>query len=267
MTEARGPAGPGDGTHGRHTPGRPCWVSLMVHRLTTAERFYGELFGWEFEQGPQQLGPYSRALLGGHRVGGIGQLAPGLDLPIAWTPHFASDDVDRTAETLRLCGGTVGVGPVEAPHTGRLLLGSDPSGAVFGVWQGVPSSGTAVSGVHGTPAWVELLTFETARVTKFYKALFGYEEEPAVSADVDHVTLRLGGSPVAGVHGVGNALPRDRGSHWLTYFQVDDTDETLRQVVALGGQVLRPAHDSEHGRVATVTDPEGGLFAVVQGPR
>ncbi|MFF4017169.1 VOC family protein [Streptomyces sp. NPDC001843] len=267
MTEARGPFGPRGGTHGRRAPGTPCWVSLMVHGLTATERFYGGLFGWKFEPGPQQLGPYSWALLDGHRVGGIGQLAPDLHLPIAWTPHFATDDVDRTAETVRLCGGTVGVGPVEARGTGRLVIGSDTSGAVFGVWQGVPGTGTAVIGVHGTPAWTELLTFETASVTKFYKALFGYEEEQVVCAGVDYVTLRLDGVPVAGVHGVGHSLPRDRGSHWLTYFQVEDADDALRRVAELGGRVLEPAHDSAHGRVAKVADPEGALFAVVQDPR
>lgn len=32
----------------RHTPGTPCWVSLMVHGLDRTQTFYGELFGWEF---------------------------------------------------------------------------------------------------------------------------------------------------------------------------------------------------------------------------
>jgi predicted enzyme related to lactoylglutathione lyase len=147
------------------------------------------------------------------------------------------------------------------------VLGSDPSGAVFGVWQGAAFAGTAITGVRGTPAWNELRTFETASVVKFYKTVFGYEEEPVVSADFDYVTLRLEGRPVAGIHGVGHTLARERGSHWLTYFQVDDADETLRQVVGLGGQVLDPAHESAHGRVATVADPEGTLFSVVQDPR
>ncbi|MEU5599420.1 VOC family protein [Streptomyces sp. NPDC020298] len=271
MTEARGSAGPNGGAHTRRAPGTPCWVSLMVHGLTTTEEFYGELFGWEFEPGPQQLGPYVRALLDGRRVAGIGELAPDLELPIAWTPYFASDDVGLTAETVRLCGGTVGVGPLDAPDEGRLVLGSDTSGAVFGVWQGAPGyPGTAITGVHGTPAWNELLTFETSSVSKFYKTVFGYAEEPeepGAAADSDYVTLRLAEGPVAGIHGVGHALPRGRGPHWLTYFQVDDAEETLRQVAELGGRVLEPAHDTAHGRVATVTDPEGARFSVVQDPR
>ncbi|MEV7685059.1 VOC family protein [Streptomyces bungoensis] len=263
MTEARESAGP----HARTAPGTPCWVSLMAHRLTATEEFYEALFGWEFRPGPQQLGPYVRALIDGQEVAGMGQLPPENRLPIAWTPYFASDDVDRTAEQVRLCGGTVAVGPLDAADAGRLAIASDPSGAVFGIWQGAPHLITALSGVPGTPAWIELLTFETESVAKFYETVFGYAEEPVVSADFDYVTLRLGGRPVAGLHGVGHALPRDRGSHWLTYFQVADADETLRQVTGLGGQVLKTAHDSPHGRVATVADPEGAVFSVIENPR
>ena len=267
MTEVRGSAGGHDGTHARRAPGTPCWVSLMVHGLTTTEEFYGALFGWEFQPGPQQLGPYVRALLDGREVAGIGQLPPDLHLPIAWTPYFASDDVDLTAETVRLCGGTLGVGPLDAAEAGRMAIGSDPSGAVFGIWQASAHPGTAVTGVPGTPAWNELLTFETGGVAKFYETVFGYEEEPVVSAGFDYVTLHVGGHPVAGIHGVGLSLPRDRGPHWLTYFEVAEVDATLRGVTALGGRVLKPARDSAHGRVAPVADPEGAVFSVIESPR
>jgi predicted enzyme related to lactoylglutathione lyase len=239
----------------------------MAHGLAATEEFYGALFGWEFEPGPQQLGPYVRALLDGQEVAGIGQLPPDRHLPIAWTPYLSSDDVDQMAETVRLCGGTVGVGPLDMAEAGRLLIASDPSGAVFGIWQAAEHHGMAVSGVPGTPSWNELLTFETASVAKFYKTVFGFQEEAVVSAGLDYVTLHVGGRPVAGIHGVGNALPRDRGPHWLTYFEVAGTDETLHRVAELGGQVLKPAHDTEHGRVATVADPEGAVFSVVQSPR
>lgn len=267
MTEARGSAGPNGETHARHATGTPCWVSLMVHALAATQDFYGALFGWEFQPGPQQLGPYVRALLNGREVAGIGQLPPDRHLPIAWTPYLASNNVDLTADTVRLCGGTVGVGPLDAAEAGRLAICSDPSGAVFGIWQGAEHRGTAITGVPGTPAWNELLTFESVNVAKFYETVFAYEEEPVVSADSDYVTLLIDGRPVAGIHGVGTSLPRDRGPHWVTYFEVADTDETLARVVELGGHVLEPAHDSAHGRVATVADPEGARFSLIQDPR
>ncbi|MFR0356737.1 VOC family protein [Streptomyces sediminimaris] len=267
MTEARGSAGPNGGTHTRHAPGTPCWVSLMVHGLATTQEFYGSLFGWEFQPGPQQLGPYVRALLDGHEVAGIGRLPPDRRLPVAWTPYLASDDVDVTAETVRLCGGTIGVGPLDAAEAGRLAIGSDPSGAVFGIWQAAGHQGTALTGVPGTPAWNELLTYESVSVAKFYEAVFGYEEEAVVSADFDYLTLHIDGRPVAGIHGVGHALPRDRGPHWITYFEVADADDTVERLVDLGGHVLTPPRDSAHGRVATVADPEGARFCLIESPR
>ncbi|MFC8433766.1 VOC family protein [Streptomyces sp. NPDC057253] len=263
MTEAREPAV----RPARYTPGTPCWVSLMVHGMAATQEFYGSLFGWEFVPGPQQLGPYVRALLGGEDVAGIGQLPPDRHLPIAWTPYLASADIELTAETVRLCGGTVGVGPLDAGDAGRLVIGSDPAGAVFGVWQAAAHLGTSVAGVPGTPAWHELLTFETVSVAKFYETVFGFEEQPVVSADFDYVTLHVDGRPVAGLHGVGQALPRDRGPHWMTYFEVSDADAATRLLVDLGGHVLRPPHDSPHGRVATVADPEGARFSLIENPR
>lgn len=74
MTEAGGPAGTIGATHARYAPGTPCWVSLMAHGLTATQEFYGQLFGWDFRPGPEQLGPYVRALLDGQEVAGIGQL-------------------------------------------------------------------------------------------------------------------------------------------------------------------------------------------------
>ncbi|MEV6116967.1 VOC family protein [Streptomyces sp. NPDC052109] len=262
MTEAREPAGP----HARRAPGTPCWVSLMAHGLAATEEFYGELFGWEFRPGSQQLGPYVRAVLDGHEVAGMGQLPPDRRLPIAWTPYLASEDVDQTADTVRECGGTVAVGPLDAAEAGRMAIAADPSGAVFGIWQGARHLATVITGVPGTPAWNELVTFETESVAKFYATVFGYEQEPVVSADFDYVTLHLAGRPVAGLHGVGHALPRDRGPHWQTYFEVADADATVRQVADLGGRLIRQPHDSPHGRVATVADPEGAEFSVIQNP-
>ncbi|MFG2333442.1 VOC family protein [Streptomyces sp. NPDC048604] len=247
----------------RRTPGAPCWVSLMVHGLEATQEFYGELFGWEFRPGPRQLGPYSRALLDGKEVAGIGRLPPDRHLPIAWTTYLATNDADETAELIRCCGGTVAVGPLDAGDAGRLAICSDPTGAVFGIWQAAAHHGTAMAGPPGTPVWNELLTYETASVAKFYQSVFGYGIEPVVSADFDYLTLHLQDRPVASLHGVGTGLPRTRGAHWMTYFEVADTDAAAALITELGGQVLRPPREGTAGRLALVADPEGAVFTLV----
>lgn len=247
----------------RRPPGTPCWVSLMVHGLDATQEFYQALFGWEFVPGPEQLGPYVRALLGGKEVAGIGRLPVDRHLRIAWTPYLATGNADETAEGVRACGGTVAVGPLDAGEAGRMAICSDPTGAVFGVWQAEAHHGTATAGPPGTPVWNELLTYETS-IGKFYRTVFGFELEPVDSPGNDYATLFVDGAPVASLHGVGDALPRDRGPHWMTYFEVTDVDAAARLVVELGGRVLSPPRDGTAGRLALVADPEGAVFTLVR---
>ncbi|MFF5454804.1 VOC family protein [Streptomyces sp. NPDC012950] len=247
----------------RRPPGTPCWVSLMVHGLDATQEFYRALFGWEFVPGPEQLGPYVRALLGGREVAGIGRLPDDRHLRIAWTPYLATEDADETAESIRGCGGTVAVGPLDAGEAGRMAICSDPTGAVFGVWQAKAHHGTATAGPPGTPVWNELLTYETS-IGKFYRTVFDFDLGPADPPEHDYATLFVDGAPVASLHGVGDALPRDRGPHWMTYFEVADVDAAARLVVELGGRVLSPPRDGTAGRLAVVADPEGAVFTLVR---
>jgi predicted enzyme related to lactoylglutathione lyase len=246
----------------RRTPGTPCWVSLMVRGLPATEDFYAALFGWEFEPGPEQLSPYLSALLGGKEVAGIGRMPSSRNLSVDWTTYLATDNADETADTIRDCGGTVAVGPLEVGDSGRLAIVSDPAGAVFGIWEGRRHSGAPVTGRHGTPVWNELVTKETVAVGKFYSAIFGYEAEEDPSGGADYLTLRLDGRPVAALHGVGKVLPLGRGPYWMTYFEVEDTDAAAQRAVQLGGRVLEPPRDGATGRLATIADPEGAVFTI-----
>lgn len=263
----------------RRRPGTPCWVSLMVHGLGATRDFYGALFGWKFVRvpGPGPLGAYVRGVLDGQEVAGIGQLAPERRLPLAWTPYLATDDADTTAEAIRCRGGTVAVGPLDAGVDGRVAIASDPAGAVFGIRQAPARTDTAAeagagtgagtgtgTGAHGTPVWNELVTHEAAWVGTFYRSVFGYDVETTGPHDADTLTLRLDGRAVATLHGVGEGLGRVRGSHWMTYFEVDDTDAAALRVAELGGHVIDQPWVTAAGRVATLADPEGAVFSVVR---
>ncbi|WP_018547324.1 VOC family protein [Streptomyces sp. LaPpAH-108] len=256
MTQAQQAAVP----RASRAPGAPWRVSLLTHRPAAAEEFYGALFGWEFEPGP---GRRTRALLDGQEVAGIGQSPPDRQLPAAWTPFFTAPDVDLAAGQIRLCGGTVAVGPLDSPGEGRTAVAADPAGAVFGLREDTGPASAPGEDRHGLPVWTELITYETERVVKFYETVCGYAQDPAPP---DHVTLLAHGHPVAALHGAGRTVPRDRGAHWLTHFRVTDVPRTVAQLTTLGGRVLEPARPGTRGRVATVADPEGAVFAVLQAP-
>ena len=242
--------------------GAPCWVSLLVHSLQPTTEFYGGLFGWEFQTGPTHFGPYLRATLDGRLVAGIGESPEKLAQPVAWTTYLSTPDADLAAESIRADGGTVAVGPLDASdEAGRLAIVSDPDGAVFGLWQPDGLSGTGVHGEPGALAWNELVTRETSAAAKFYAAVF--DLDPRQAPDGDHVTLHQGGRPLAGIEGVGDALPHDTGARWTTYFAVADTDAAARRAGELGGRVLRGPWDARNGRVAEIADPQGAVFRII----
>lgn len=246
----------------RHGQGAPCWVSLTVPDLTPVQEFYRALFGWEFRSGPRHFGPYVRAVLDGRPAAGLGQAPPELRLPVRWTTYLCCDNADATAELIRDCGGTVGVGPLDAElGAGRLAIAADPDGAVFGIWQPMAHPGLCTAGEPGSLARIDLVTRDTSAAGKFYAAVFGHDAEQELS-ERDELTLRLAGRPVAGVHGAGRDLPG--GPHWLVSFAVADPVEAARQAVALGGRVVGGQDDSRAGRPATVADPAGAVFRLVR---
>ncbi|GHH88173.1 hypothetical protein GCM10018793_66760 [Streptomyces sulfonofaciens] len=244
-------------------------MSLLVPDPAAAQDFYGALFGWEFRPQPTAtpLGSYAAALLDGREVAVIGRMPTDRRLPVAWTPYLATDDVDATAAMVRLCGGTVGFGPLDAGAAGRIALASDPAGAVFGIRQGPAGPGHPVSGVPGAPAWTELMTHESERVLRFYRDVFGCTHKPNVSAGPDSLTLHTAdGRPVASVCGVGSTRLQGRGAHWMTYFETQDVDATAERAADLGGKVTEAPREGAYGRVATLTDPDGAAFTLVRTP-
>ena len=48
------------------------------------------------------------------------------------------------------------------------------------------------------------------------------------------------------------------------YFGVEDVDAALSTVTRLGGTVLDGPMDSPFGRLATVADPQGASFQIIQ---
>jgi uncharacterized protein len=115
--------------------------ALSLNQLNTsdreaAERFYGELFGWRFESVGTDDNPYWGIFRGDAMNGGMMPLPGGAPMPSHWLVYFGIEDVDGAAEQIRSGGGTVMVGPMDVPPSGRILVAQDPQGAVFALFAG-----------------------------------------------------------------------------------------------------------------------------------
>ena len=244
--------------------GVPCWVDLSVPDVAAAQRFYADVLGWSFqEDDDERYGGYTVALVGGNAAAGIGpQYQEGM--PPAWPLYFASDDADATAAAVEKHGGTIVFPPDDVGPLGRMVVGTDPTGAPFGVWQAGQFIGAEVVNEPGAITWEDLRSTDPDSARAFYTGVFGYQTEPVEMAGPDYTTFALSGesAPLGGIGGMMGA--DDAPAHWLVYFGVADTPATVAAAQRGGGSVLVPEKDTPFGRLAVLADPVGATFSVIE---
>ncbi|MGW6395087.1 VOC family protein [Streptomyces sp. NPDC055103] len=249
--------------------GAPCWLSLTARNRQAAERFYAAVLGWTFHQG--RFGrAFSVAEADGVPVAGVGAVAGDFAVPVAWTPYFAVDDADAAVARIRERGGTVGVGPVSYPPSGRAALVTDREGAVFGVWDGEVLAEWSV-GASRSPAWLELHTANAFDAALFYGEVLEWGQGDSdgccdTSYEEDQVVLRRRGQPVARLNSgpVEEAAPKPQlRPRWLVHFKVPDLDRAVEVALEHGGATVA-GPEWGGGLQMTLRDPDGGLFTLDQ---
>ncbi len=249
--------------------GEPCWADVVTPDIDAAQRFYQQLFGWQFQDTGPELGHYTMALVDGKLVAAITPPPPGAEsTPPAWSVYLCSSDVDATATKVGQGGGKILMGPMDIPGAGRMVFGLDPTGGAFGVWQAAGHYGAQLTQDPGAPAWAELHTRDGAAADAFYRGLFGYQQEQ--TGDVlgfDYAIWSVGDRQVAGRMVDGPDVPAEVPPHWLVYFAVDDTDAAVERATAGGGRLQMGPDDSPYGRLAVLADPHGAVFSVIDPSR
>jgi len=259
--------------------GVPCWVDTLQPDPDAAMRFYGELFGWEFE-GPGAMpgnprGRYYVATLRGTEVAGIGSLPPeDQSTLVAWNTDVAVKSVEDAASRVARAGGEILLGPIDAAPAGRLAAVRDPAGATLCLWEAQARQGAQL--VNEPSAWAmsALQTTDPDRAIEFYADLFGWQPEPLAVEEAQLTLWRLpgyvGGEPQQPVPRdvVAAMIPLAKGdgrtSQWSVDFWIDDADAAAAKTPELGGRVLVAPHDIPGFRRTVLADPAGAAFSVSQ---
>jgi predicted enzyme related to lactoylglutathione lyase len=243
-------------------PGSPCWIELDSPNLEAAKRFYGGLFGWEFEE---QVPEYAFCQVGGRNVAGFGALM-GEEVTSAWIPYFQVRDCEATTRTIEQAGGTVVMPPVElAPH-GEMAQFRDPAGARFAIWRPAGTPGVDLVNEPGSLAWIELHVPGVTAVQGFYETVLGWRFEETPWGDTTCPLISPAGSDRDADAALGALVPLEPGDppHWLACFAVRDCDAAVARCRELGGTVHAPAEDVKGvGRTALLADPHEARFAVI----
>ena len=248
--------------------GTVCWVDLLTPDLARARAFYGALFGWSFSGSSDPTATrYSMAQVDGLNVAGLGTMPAHSSLPSMWTVYFAAENADETAHKVEKAGGKIVAEPTNVLDEGRTARFSDPTSAIFGVWEGRKHRGAELVDEPSTMTWHEVYTRDAAVARPFYTRVLGLEARYLESPSMKYWTLHRGPRTVCGLMQMGPQDPKGAQSHWHTYFAVSDVDATVDQLGLLGGREIAPPFDTPYGRVAVAADPFGAQFCVVRSPK
>lgn len=235
--------------------GAPAWIDLATSDLDRAQQFYGAVFGWTFESAGPEYGGYVTASKNGGPVAGLMYNDPQWDSRDGWTTYLHTVDVAATVAKATAAGAVSCVGPMEIKDRGWMGMLTDPTGAVFGLWQPTGHRGFEVVNEAGAPVYHQLSTRDYAKALDFYREVFGWHTETVSDTDeFRYSTAVFDGEALLGV------MAEDAEPGWFFFLGADDVDKTVQVVLDNGGSVVRAAEDTPYGRLAAVADPTGAGF-------
>ena len=249
--------------------GQFVWYDLLTTDVEAARRFYGQLFGWTFQEGEADGSRvYTTILLDGRPIGGIAAAADLRDGAVnssQWISNLSVGDVDAAVADVRRLGGTVAAEPRDLPDRGRIALVRDDQGALLALVRSTTGDPPVDREREGGWLWTELWTRDADASVAFYRGLVGYEDEPmAEGGGSDYRVFSVRGEPQAGLltYALDAVQP-----NWLPYVLVDDPGALADRVEGLGGRVLLPPDPSRrNGSVAIIADPTGAALTIQKWP-
>ncbi|MYT75189.1 MULTISPECIES: VOC family protein [unclassified Streptomyces] len=245
--------------------GTPIWADAMYPDLEAAKAFYSELFGWTYDPGAAEFGNYTQAKnADGKHVAALVPQMPGAEgVPPSWNLYLAAPDVAATAGKVTGAGGTLMMEPMPVADFGTMVTVQDPAGVMFSLWQ--PGTHEGFEAVNGPGAfcWAEVNTRDAAKTDAFFTSVFPYDAKKVADEEVDFHVWMLDDAPALGRMQMGDNFPEHVPSYVNVYFVVEDCDDAVATVQRLGGKLHFGPMDSPFGRMASVADPQGCAFSVI----
>ena len=230
----------------------------MTTDVERGKTFYGQLFGWKFEQvgeqGAWRIRSYDRTL------GMIWPRTPGDTDPPCWMAYVSVPDVDAAAKVATENGGKVVHGPTEFPGVGRFAAVLDSDGAMFLPFKASEGDQELRAPKTLEFCWETLVTKDEARAKEFYAKVCGWQPMAFGPSTTVFSVDGTAHTQVADIQKAATLPPM-----WLSYVSVKNVETTRANVEKFGGKVNVPLIDVPTvGRISLVSDPLGAQFGLFQ---
>ena len=118
----------------------------------------------------------------------------------------------------------------------------------------------------GSITWRDLTVDDAPGVRNFYERVVGWESKPHPMGDYDdyEMTIPGTGETVTGIchaRGPNAALP----PQWMIYITVQSVEESAKQCIDLGGEVLDGPRLMGKSPFCVIRDPAGAVAGLIEG--
>lgn len=258
--------------------GAIAWIDLGSHAIAGSRAFYGDLFGWTFEDQGAEYGNYHLIHAGEALIGGlmstVGMTCPeGGQVTTEWGVYLTTPDIAATLAQVPQAGGDVVMEAMPVGDRGQMAAIHDAGGAFVGLWQPGSVDGIDLPTTPGTPVWFEVMSTDFDAALPFYRDVLGWDVHwSAGSPDGGnehgwrYVTHGAEDGALAGLCDAKGVVAEGTTAYWRIYLGTADIAQDLDRIPDLGGEILDGPVDSPFGRLATIRDPQGATFQLIQTP-
>lgn len=110
-------------------------AELMTTDVVKSKAFYGKLFDWQLEDMAMPGGTTYTMIKVGSGTGGGMLRNPMPGAPSSWIAYVGVDDVKQATQKAKTLGATLMKDVTEVPNMGWFSILTDPTGAMFALWQ------------------------------------------------------------------------------------------------------------------------------------
>jgi predicted enzyme related to lactoylglutathione lyase len=250
---------------GEHHPGKFVWADLFTTDPVAATKFYCGLFGWTANVIDQNAKAYTVFSNGSRPVAGLApRHTANTKRPARWINYVAVQNLAATLALVAPAGGEVRAPARDFPDRGAQAIITDDENTPVGLLQSSSGDSLDEEPKTGDWNWFELYAKAPKDAAGFYGHVFNYSVSPDTRTARKNDYLLTSGGVARG--GVAPMPDRDDAKPgWLGVVRVENMDESIARVAALGGTVLVAPRAAAYGsRFAIISDPTGGTLGLIE---
>ena len=235
-------------TH-QYYQGKFVWHDLVTSDTQKAKAFYGELFGWKFQDKEGYTMVYNHQ----KPIAGIIEVSQkNREKGSVWLPWISVKSVDKAVASVMKHNAKIIKGPLVMEQRGKGVLLEDPYGAQFVLVRTVSGDPLDNRPEVGDWLWNELWTNEAQKSETFYQGIGGYR----VSSNKNGYRIFMVQDKWRA--GIREIKKQEITQHWVPVVRVESLTKTLSSVDKAGGKVLlSPRKSLMNGNVALIMDSVG----------